>query len=49
MLQKRSIAVCAFVMTSNVAFSAELLPIDPISARIFLEHHSIQQLAGDIR
>lgn len=48
MILKRSIAGAAFAIVANVASSAELQPVDPISARIFLELHTIQSLSANI-
>ena len=49
MMIKRSIAIAAIAFGATAASSEDLLNVDPVSARIFLELHSIQQLAGDIR
>lgn len=49
MIIKRTIAAATLATIASVASSAELPLVDPISARIFLELHSIQKLSADIR
>ena len=49
MIIKRTIAAATFATIASVASSTELPLVDPISAKIFLELHSIQKLSADIR
>ncbi|AZV77317.1 thermonuclease family protein [Parasedimentitalea marina] len=49
MIIKRTLAAATLVTLANTVSSAELPSGDPISARIFLELHSIQKLSADIR
>ncbi|MVO16108.1 hypothetical protein GO984_09815 [Rhodobacteraceae bacterium CY05] len=49
MMIKQTLTGVAFAIVASGASSTELQQSDPISARIFLELHSIQKLAGNIR
>jgi len=49
MIIKRTIAAAALVTIASLTSATELPPTDPISAKIFLELHSIQKLSANIR
>lgn len=49
MIFKRTTAAASFTIIASVASAADLAPVDPVSARIFLELHSIQKLSANIQ
>ncbi|MDE4134207.1 thermonuclease family protein [Phaeobacter sp. QD34_3] len=48
MKMKNVLARIAFTFAASAAMSADLQPGDPISAKIFLQLHSIEKLAGQL-